>query len=284
MMYGKVFTSMYEGSMCGAGADVFAVWTYAIAGADAEGFIELHPCGVSGRLGMTVEAVQGAIDYLLKPDAMSRFTEYEGRKLVHLHTFIYFMPSYEYYCGLKKMEDRKRKNRLYKQKSRARSNGGQQKEELLLTHPPCQQMSDHIDIDVDVDVNNNNKGKKRKKKFVAPTLEEVVQYQKDNPELSNVDAKFFWNYFNDGEWHDSNGKAVRNWKQKFRAWSNFPHNQGGKATAPSEGKTRLFPITGKTCSIKGCSLPACYKDTRGEYDTLYCGEHMPASVKEKFYG
>jgi hypothetical protein len=55
--------------------------------------------------------------------------------------------------------------------------------------------------------------------FKKPSLEEIKTYIKDNPECSNVDAFQFFKYFEDGNWHDSKGQPVRNWKQKLRTWS-----------------------------------------------------------------
>jgi hypothetical protein len=70
------------------------------------------------------------------------------------------------------------------------------------------------------DKSNTNKGK-----FVPPTLEEIKQYIADNPELANVEPLGFLKYFTDGDWVDSKGNKVRNWKQKFRTWSS--HRRDG---------------------------------------------------------
>lgn len=52
-----------------------------------------------------------------------------------------------------------------------------------------------------------------------PTLEEVKAYCKERN--NNVDAKKFFDYYNEGGWKDQNGKPVRNWKQKMIAnWEN----------------------------------------------------------------
>ena len=56
-----------------------------------------------------------------------------------------------------------------------------------------------------------------------------------------------------------------------------------KLTADAkEAKTKLYPISGKTCGKQGCSLPAVYKDSSGSYDHYYCGNHMPESVKANY--
>lgn len=56
----------------------------------------------------------------------------------------------------------------------------------------------------------------KRKRFTPPTLEEVQAYCKERK--NNVDAKKFFDYYQEGEWHDSQGKPVRNWKQKLLRW------------------------------------------------------------------
>lgn len=54
------------------------------------------------------------------------------------------------------------------------------------------------------------------KKFTPPTLEEVKAYCHERGD--KVDPKKFFDYFEAGKWHDSEGKPVRNWKQKVITW------------------------------------------------------------------
>jgi len=58
----------------------------------------------------------------------------------------------------------------------------------------------------------------KSKAFKAPMLEEVVLYakEKNREDLAN---KFF-DYYKEGDWHDANGKKLKNWKQKFITWTN----------------------------------------------------------------
>ena len=66
--------------------------------------------------------------------------------------------------------------------------------------------------------------KKPKKKFVPPTFEEVRAYILEK--RLNVDAQKFFDYYDAGDWHDGNGKAVKNWKQKCLTWDK--HDSSGK--------------------------------------------------------
>ena len=60
--------------------------------------------------------------------------------------------------------------------------------------------------------------KQPRKTFVPPTLEEVQAYCKERH--NNVDAKKFFDYYNEAEWHDKNGDKVKSWKQKVITWEN----------------------------------------------------------------
>lgn len=64
---------------------------------------------------------------------------------------------------------------------------------------------------------------KKSKVFVPPTLEEVQSYciERNN----NVDAKAFYDYFNEGDWKDSQGNKVKNWKQKIITWEKYNFNK-----------------------------------------------------------
>ena len=60
--------------------------------------------------------------------------------------------------------------------------------------------------------------KPKSKSFTPPTLEDVKAYIAERNCAAVVDAKKFFDYFEAGHWHDSEGKPVRNWKQKLITW------------------------------------------------------------------
>jgi len=55
--------------------------------------------------------------------------------------------------------------------------------------------------------------KEEKKGFVPPTLEEFKDYFKQNGFLVKV-AEKAWTGYDVTDWHDSNGKKIKSWKQK----------------------------------------------------------------------
>ena len=56
---------------------------------------------------------------------------------------------------------------------------------------------------------------KKKESFTPPSLEEVEEYCKERN--NKVDAKQFFDYYNEGNWKDYKGNPIKNWKQKIIA-------------------------------------------------------------------
>ena len=79
----------------------------------------------------------------------------------------------------------------------------------------------NVNENVNVNVNENvtekvTKEKKSiKKEFEPPTLEEVKAWFIENGSTAEAGAKA-WQYYTDGEWIDSKGTPVKNWRQKMR--------------------------------------------------------------------
>lgn len=72
----------------------------------------------------------------------------------------------------------------------------------------------------------NVKNKEDSSRFTPPTLVEVVIYAKEKNQSEEL-AKRFYDYFTTGDWIDSKGKKVKNWKQKFITWISY---NGGSQT------------------------------------------------------
>jgi hypothetical protein len=79
--------------------------------------------------------------------------------------------------------------------------------------------------------------------------------------------------------HNLNEIIVERLGNNFSIIKDKDKDKDIKGGGVGEGKVKLFPISGKTCCRKGCGLPAVYKNPKGEYDTYYCGEHMPEKIK-----
>lgn len=90
-MYGKIYPSLYTGSLYGKGAMVLALWPYIIAHAriDENSTVELNPALLANVFGEPVDSITKAIDFFCQPDPESRTTEEQGRRLIKAGTFLY---------------------------------------------------------------------------------------------------------------------------------------------------------------------------------------------------
>ncbi len=80
---------------------------------------------------------------------------------------------------------------------------------------------------------DNKEDIKEKKRFVPPTLEEVKAYIEEK-HLS-VRAEDFFDYFTEGNWKDSKGNQVKNWKQKLLTWDHMRKKDDKKGDIPVLG-------------------------------------------------
>lgn len=78
-------------------------------------------------------------------------------------------------------------------------------------------------------IEENKKG--IEEEFIPPTFEEIEQYIKDKD--IKINANNFYNYYSEGNWIDSKGNKVKNWKQKLLTWNSFEqsnnHNNDKKS-------------------------------------------------------
>lgn len=118
-MYGKAYESMYEGSMIGAGINVFAVWNWVIAKV-RNGVIEINPKLLAFTLGGKEADVEGALKFLCAPDLESRSKLEGGRRLVREGQFQYRVVNWEFYQQIRNEEDRREYNRMKQAQYRAK--------------------------------------------------------------------------------------------------------------------------------------------------------------------
>ena len=68
---------------------------------------------------------------------------------------------------------------------------------------------------------------RKKKIYNPPTLDEVQAYCEERH--SSVDPVQFFEYFQEGNWKDSEGKPVIAWKQKLLTWEKFNAKKRNRA-------------------------------------------------------
>lgn len=120
MMYGKVFSQMFTGSMYGAGPQRFVVWVYAVVNMSHNYTVELNPAILAHTIGMTFEEAETAIAWLCSPDPKSRTPDQDGKRLIHDGGFMYSVVNGPKYKGIRSEDDRREYFRLKKAEQRKR--------------------------------------------------------------------------------------------------------------------------------------------------------------------
>lgn len=97
--YGKLFESVFKGSMAGKGSHVFSVWMYSCINADARHRVYLNPRGLSVMIGDTVEKMKEAIEYFCQPDPDSTSKVSGGKRLIPIagDNMVYYVVNHKYY-------------------------------------------------------------------------------------------------------------------------------------------------------------------------------------------
>lgn len=126
-MYGKHFSSMYEGSMVGAGSHVFALMGYVIANQKPDkqvgAQVRLNPVLLATIFGEKEDLVQDAIDFLCAPDPKSTTPAEGGRRLVKIGQFDYRVVNGAKYLAIRNEEARREQNREAQRRKREKEQG-----------------------------------------------------------------------------------------------------------------------------------------------------------------
>jgi len=119
LIYGKIYSTMYEGSMIGLGPTVFAVWGYCIAKAEPDDHtVMLNPVLLASILGTTPDDVSNAMKVLTSPDPSSKNQDHDGCRLVNTTGHEYLVVSHEHYRNMKNHSELREYNRVMKRKER----------------------------------------------------------------------------------------------------------------------------------------------------------------------
>jgi hypothetical protein len=79
-MYGKVFTSIYDGSLYGQW-EAIVTFQQMIVLADSEGYVDITPQAIAARTSIPLDIITKGLDLLSKPDLYSRSPDCDGRRI-----------------------------------------------------------------------------------------------------------------------------------------------------------------------------------------------------------
>ena len=185
-MYGKVFESMYDGTLS---ADWKAMVTFQqfIVLADSEGIVDYTPPALSRRTGIPLDILEHGITKLQEPDKYSRSRELEGRRITLLddhRPWGWEIVNYAYYRDMASREDKREKDRARiadKRKALKDKDVAESRDESQ----PVANVA-HEDEDEDEDVNENVNGKTTTAPAVPKESPEFDEFKKAFPKRSGT--------------------------------------------------------------------------------------------------
>lgn len=199
---------MYEGSMVGAGATVFAVMGYVISKQQPPDFtVELNAKLLSAIIGEDEADIVKAIDYLCAPDPGSRTDKCEGKRLIKVGAFTYHVVNGETYHAMRNYEERKAYNREAQKKYREKKK------------------SEGVEIP---EVKTNFKNGVSTK-FSKPTVDDLIREG-----LPVTEADKFLNHHEARGWKMGR-TPMKCWKAAVRTWKSNEFYKGN--SAPKSPKT-----------------------------------------------
>ena len=148
-MYGKVFGSMYDGTLYGHW-EAIVTFQQMIVLADADGIVDMTPQALAARTSLPIDIIIKGIKHLEEPDPYTRTPGEEGRRIETIdehRPWGWHIVNYEKYkmivdADTVRGQNRERKRRERDRKAESRS--------VTLGHAGHAR-SRHIDIDIDID-------------------------------------------------------------------------------------------------------------------------------------
>lgn len=119
-MYGKVFTTMFDGSLHGHWQAIVTLQQM-IALADSEGVVDMTPEALSARTSIPLEIIRVGLAELEQPDPASRTPTEEGRRIVRLdpsRDWGWLIVNYKKYRAIRSAEERREYMRQYQRNRR----------------------------------------------------------------------------------------------------------------------------------------------------------------------
>lgn len=167
-MYGKIFDSMYEGTLYGHWEAIVTLQQMLVL-CDSAGTIDMTPQAISARTSIPLEIITKGVKVLSDPDPYTRTPGEEGRRIVLLddhRPWGWRIVNHAVYRAMKSQQDKLEADRLRmadKRKNNKISNvAGSRKESHHVAEVA------HADADAETDVNANLKSKTISSTFTLP--------------------------------------------------------------------------------------------------------------------
>jgi len=121
-MYGKIFASMFKGSLYGQW-EAIVTFTAMIVLADQDGEVDMTPGALSAATSIPLDIIQRGIAHLESPDAESRTPDEDGRRIVRVsdtRNWGWQITNHAHYRTMRTAEERREYFKQHKRKQRAK--------------------------------------------------------------------------------------------------------------------------------------------------------------------
>jgi len=133
-LYGKVFESIYEGSLYGQWEAIVTMQQLVVL-ADRDGVVDMTPQAISGKTSIPLEIIEKGLEILSRPDPLSRTDVMDGVRIALLEdhrTWGWYLVNHKKYRDMRSAEDRKAYMRNYMKQKRALTDVNTCKQPLAL--------------------------------------------------------------------------------------------------------------------------------------------------------
>jgi len=224
-VYGKLFASIYDGSMHGHW-EALVTFQQMICLANRDGVIDMTPSALASRTSIPIEIIHAGIAHLLLPDPESRSPECDGRRIETIdvkRSWGWRIVNYDYYRKLASMEDKLLADReriaRKREDEKATSDAG-----VAACRNPSKSVAEvaHAEVEVEVEVEEeakkvlvSSKPKSLKKEHPLPegfavSPEVAVWAEKEG--FTCLPKHLDWFV----DWAISKGKVYVDWNRAFK--------------------------------------------------------------------
>ena len=218
-MYGKIFESMYDGTIS-VNWKALVTFQQMIILCDSQGIIDITPPALSRRTNIPLDIIEEGIKYLAEPDEYSRSPDCEGRRIVLIdddRNWGWRIVNYDYYKQLASRDDKRTKDaaRLADKRANAKKvNGGAG---VANSRSESQSVADVAYVNVNVNVNKKD----------------TTASNESNENFENV-----WNFYPKRAGSNPKSKALKAWNARVK--------QGEDPQSMHDGAWRYMEFCAKT--------------------------------------
>jgi hypothetical protein len=213
-MYGKLFESMYDGTLYGQWQAIVTLQQLVIL-ADADGVVDMTPPALAARTSIPLDIIETGLQQLQEADKYSRSPDEDGRRIVLIdpdRPWGWRIVNHAKYRNMRDIEQRREYMREYMRQKRKQSCKHEKLTEVNSKHVLAELA--HTDTDTDISLTKVRDMPKRKR-FAPPTVEEVTAYVAER--RSAVDPQRFVDFYAAKDWMIGKNR-MKDWRAAVRTW------------------------------------------------------------------